>query len=143
MALLFDYPDKMSLQGLIDYFDLNKRARNAGVIFVSNSKLIGTNKRGKYAVKFTPKRQILMYFGVFVGVIFSKIINYEESLLSAPLENMLCEVLLSSFIALMIIPYVYEKATINPSSPLLVQFGLFVQNGFFWQAIIRILSKQV
>jgi hypothetical protein len=34
------------------------------------------------------------------------------------------------------IPVVYEKLTLNPHAPFIVQFAIFVQNGVFWHMLI-------
>jgi len=40
-----------------------------------------------------------------------------------------------------IIPVVFEKLSVRPDAPFIVRFGLFVQNGVFWQVIIGSIGK--
>ena len=76
-----------------------------------------------------------MYLGTFLGIVFSTAICQFRSgdiQLTIPIG----EIILSAVIAVVIIPLVYEKLMLNPRAPLIVQFGIFVQNGVFWHVLI-------
>ncbi len=72
--------------------------------------------------------QLLMYFGVLLGVYFSGVIRGQDFRPS---------LFLASIVALVIIPAAFEKLNINPTAPLIVRFGLFVQNGVFWDVFLQ------
>ena len=79
--------------------------------------------------------QLLMYVGTFLGIVFSTAICQFRSG-SVYLKFPVGEIILSAVIAVVIIPLVYEKLMLNPQAPLIVQFGIFVQNGVFWHVLI-------
>jgi hypothetical protein len=83
----------------------------------------------------TVLRQVLMYFGAFVGVLLSSAIMQFRSGQTDPAIS-IPEVILSAAIAFVIIPVVYEKLNLNPDAPFIVQFAIFVQNGVFWHILI-------
>jgi hypothetical protein len=80
-------------------------------------------------------RQLLMYAGVFIGVLLSTAVTHFRSG-NLDLTMTASEIILSAVIALVIIPVVYEKLNLDPGAPFIVQFGLFVQNGVFWHVLI-------
>lgn len=73
-----------------------------------------------------------MYFGVLLGVYFSSLIRGSQSQAS---------LLIAALVALVIIPVVFEKLNVNPKAPFIVRFGLFVQNGVFWDVIFESIGK--
>ncbi|MEB3295386.1 MAG: hypothetical protein VKJ24_19705, partial [Synechococcales bacterium] len=72
--------------------------------------------------------QCMMYCGVLMGVYFSGAIRGQDF---RPTFS------LAAIVALLIIPFVFEKVSINPAAPRLVKFGLFVQNGVFWDVLLQ------
>ncbi len=72
--------------------------------------------------------QGLMYCGVLLGVYFSGLIRGQDFRPT---------LLLAAILALLIVPFTFEKLSVNPNAPLLVRFGLFVQNGVFWDVILQ------
>jgi len=82
-----------------------------------------------------------MYMGVLVGVLFSAAIDRYKSgqaILPALSPTVL---LISAVIALMLIPPIYQRLSIRPCSPFIVQLGVFVQSGVFWEAIVSSAAK--
>lgn len=75
--------------------------------------------------------QLLMYVGVLLGVYCSGMIRGQE---------VQPTLLLAALIALIIVPISFEKLSVNPRAPLLVRFGLFVQNGVFWDVLLEALQ---
>lgn len=138
------------------YFDLNVRAlksRNKAAKAYS-IKLEEIERRVSGKVKppvperneffLSPIRQILMYFGIFIGVLFSTAISQFESGAIFNITTITVgTVVASGIIALIITPYVYEKLSLNSPSPFIVQFGFFVQNGVFWHVIIKSIAMIV
>ncbi len=76
--------------------------------------------------------QLLMYFGVLMGVYFSGVIRGQDFRPT---------LLLAAVVSLIIIPIVFEKLNINPNAPLIVRFGLFVQNGVFWDVLLQAIGS--
>ena len=130
-----------------NYFNLNERAlkawRKTGInsVIVNKDNLqkenpgdCSTTKKGKDP-RMSLGNQLVMYFGTFLGVLLSTGISHLRSG-NTGLTITLGEVVLSAIIALSIMPLVYEKLMLHPKAPLIVQFGLFVQNGVFWNVLI-------
>lgn len=143
---------------LLKYFDLNRRASKAKKL----DRREVTDTRNNFiqqwmspnAISVEPRRdifsslwtaftqreegqlsladQLLMYLGVLVGVYFSGLIRAQSSKPT---------LVLAAFIALTIVPVAFEKLSINPKSPLLVRFGLFVQNGVFWDVLFQAIAS--
>lgn len=85
-------------------------------------------------------RQLLMYGAVIVGVIFSGAIQ-EGKTFPTSLREVLFGLLVSGVIALILMPVVYEKVMVDPTAPLIVHLGLFVQHGVFWRVILKLLEN--
>ena len=131
------------------YFDLNDRAQRArrnngnGVMqeWPESPSGPGNHSPGNSvsesneAPTISAARQLLMYIGTFLGVLLSTAVNHFQSR-NVDLAITVGEVAFSAVIALVIIPLVYEKLMLNPRAPLIVQFGIFVQNGVFWHVLI-------
>jgi hypothetical protein len=129
------------------YFDLNERVRKAwennnggslhnGTIPAAyqETEELDTPEHGDLPY-LTVLRQVLMYFGAFVGVLLSSaIMQFRSGALNPAIS--IPEVILSAAIAFVIIPVVYEKLNLNPDAPFIVQFAIFVQNGVFWHMLI-------
>jgi hypothetical protein len=121
------------------YFDLNDRVQkglknNGGVVIEKDPGLTDSSRKSEIPV-FSFSHQLLMYLGTFLGIVFSTAICQFSSG-SVNLELPIGEIILSAVIAVVIIPLVYEKLMLNPRAPLIVQFGIFVQNGVFWHVLI-------
>jgi hypothetical protein len=84
--------------------------------------------------------QVFMYLGILLGVIFSASVQQAQK--GGPLQVNVSKgmVATSAVIALLVMPYVFRQS-IDPTSPFLVRFGLFVQNGVFWQVALGAASK--
>ena len=121
------------------YFDLNDRVQkglrnNGGAVIEKDPGLIDSSMYPEIPMLSFP-HQLLMYLGTFLGIVFSTAICQFRSG-SVHLELPIGEIILSAVIAVVIIPLVYEKLMLNPRAPLIVQFGIFVQNGVFWHVLI-------
>ena len=136
-----------------DFFDLNKRVRkgrnNGGKTVVLNGGLPELFPESGEHLEWDPAilediealdrialvHQGLMYCGTFLGVLLSTAVSHFRSG-NVDLTLTLGEVTASAVVAFVIIPLVYEKLSLNPKAPFIVQFGLFVQNGVFWHVLI-------
>ena len=136
-----------------EYFNLNERARkardNGGKSFVvtglpevfsETGNHLEWNSASLESIEEIPGHlplatQVLMYLGTFLGVLLSTAVAHFRSG-NVNITITLGEVIASAVIALVIIPLVYEKLSLNPKAPFIVQFGLFVQNGVFWHVLI-------
>ena len=134
-----------------EYFNLNERIRkawnnNGGTAAINGLPVVSDPGDENYleghtvtaeepTKSITLVSQILMYVGTFMGVLLSTAVTHFRSG-NTDLTITVGEVIISAVIALVIIPLVYEKLMLNPESPFVVQFGLFVQNGVFWHVLI-------
>lgn len=90
---------------------------------------------------FSTVQQLFMYVGIFVGVILSNVVSQLQSggvALTLPNSG---KIFASAVIALIITPIAYGKLSLDPSSPYIVKFGLFVQSGVFWHLVIDSIAK--
>ena len=124
------------------YFDLNDRAQRAlknngdTALFPETGNCCSpTSVEQENEPGISVAHQLVMYIGTFIGVLLSTAVTHFRSG-NVELTITVGEVALSAVIALVIIPLVYEKLMLNPRAPLIVQFGLFVQNGVFWHVLI-------
>ena len=85
--------------------------------------------------------QFLMYLGIFIGVLFSSAVSQFQSGEEINLTFTASTVVISAIISLILVPLVYEKLRLKPDYPLLIQFGLFVQQGVFWHVLFNSLGK--
>ncbi len=144
---------------LLKYFDLNRRAIKAKKLDHSDTETRSRfiqqwlSPTSEVTVKshqnvftslwmaFTQRQegqlsfadQLLMYLGVLLGVYFSSVIRDQSSKPT---------LILAAFIAFSIVPIAFEKLSINPKAPLLVRFGLFVQNGVFWDVMFQAIGTR-
>jgi hypothetical protein len=79
--------------------------------------------------------QLFLYLGVVIGVIASAFLRGQNLG-----QRWLTTIGISLFIALISMPFIYEQIKAN-NSPGLMRFGLFVQNGFFWETLGHGFSK--
>ena len=137
---------------MIDYFNLNDRVRkarnNGDKTFVVTGLPEVFPESGEHLEwdsmaldieeipgYLTLVNQGLMYCGTFLGVLLSSAVSHFRSG-NVDITITLGEVTASAVVAFVIIPLVYEKLSLNPKAPFIVQFGLFVQNGVFWHVLI-------
>ena len=114
-----------------NFFDLNSRTQKAW----DNTIHINALDTDEELPRLSAVRQVMMYIGVFTGVVFSTAVNHLRS--GTPEFSVtFTEAALAAVIALVIVPVVYEKLKLHPETPFIVQFGVFVQNGVFWHILI-------
>lgn len=80
--------------------------------------------------------QLLMYFAMMIGVIFSSAVMQFKSGEVYITSLTAATVLISAIVAFMIAPVVFEKLTVMTDAPLLARLGLFVQHGIFWSFLL-------
>lgn len=80
-------------------------------------------------------KQAVMYLGVLIGVFFSAAIEQFKKGENINISLSFNTMIISVIVAFIIMPLIYEKLRLNPEAPVLIQFGIFVQNGVFWQVI--------
>ena len=129
---------------LLKYFDLN-RSINKQQLRPRNPKQYWMASRGSdrnasflaicwYGVtqaedgQLSLLEQCMMYCGVLLGVYFSGVVRGHDFRPTF---------LLAAMLALLIVPFAFEKLRMNPEIPLLVRLGLFVQNGVFWDVMLQ------
>ena len=122
---------------MLKYFDLNQRAQRG-----LRSKAVELGPPApEPAGRMSAKSQICLYFGIFIGVLLSSAIDqYKiQGTVNFNFSPGVC--LISGVVALILVPLVYEKLRVDPASPFIVQLGLFVQQGVFWQVLMDALFK--
>lgn len=135
---------------IFSYFDLNERAqggkkreyRLSATSMERTTKGAEPGEGADGTGKMSASRQITMYVGIFAGVLLSSLVNQfqkgEIPNLTLPTAVVL---VVSAVIALILSPVVYEKLQLKPNLPFIVQLGLFVQNGVFWQVLLATIGK--
>ena len=88
-------------------------------------------------------KQVLMYAGVLLGVLFSSAIDQYKTSGTVTLQISPATALVSAVIAMMLMPIAYDKLSVRRNAPFLVQLGLFVQNGVFWHVLISSAGKAI
>lgn len=86
--------------------------------------------------KMTGWRQILLYLMVALGVFASPFLT---SFKAGKLQNFTFDpwqIALCLIIALVVAPYAFEKLKVHPDASLIMQMGLFTQQGIFWAILI-------
>jgi membrane protein YdbS with pleckstrin-like domain len=119
---------------MLGYFNLSKRA--------IKGRLKKLEESGKEE-SMSPMSQVFLYIGVLIGVIFSNAVTQFSGGTEPKIAIDVVTVVISAIVSLMIVPYVYQKLTLDPKSPFLVQFGFFVQHGIFWQVIMGAIGKAI
>ena len=122
-----------------DYFNLNNRMGFNGNKAAALTRV--QDSRDPLPMSLT--RQLFMYFGVFIGVLFSTAVSHFRTGEPVELALTLGEAVASAVVAFVIVPVVYEKLRPYSQAPLIVQFGLFVQNGVFWHVLTDLIVKGV
>jgi hypothetical protein len=145
---------KKILHGL-SYFDLNIRSENTKRKLLYDTFKVIEPDRGHFVEavpppeekfpikKFGIPQQITMYLGVLIGVIFSTAVNSYNQTGMININITLVQIGLSFIIALIIVPNVYERLSIQSDSPFIVQLGFFVMNGITWQVIMGTVGKAI
>jgi hypothetical protein len=91
----------------------------------------------------SPISQVFLYIGILIGVVFSNAVTQFSGGTEPKITINVVTVVISAIVALVIVPYVYQKLTVDPKSPFIVQFGFFVQHGIFWQVIMGAIGKAI
>ena len=76
--------------------------------------------------------QVILYSGILLGVLISARVRGDH--LEIPL-------VFSIGIAFVVAPTAFKTLGVDPNSPFIARFGLFVQQGLFWDVLIDIVSK--
>jgi uncharacterized Tic20 family protein len=92
---------------------------------------------------FTVWDQLLMYVGIFIGVLFSSAVAQFKNGNQISFKINLATIIISAVVALIIVPQAFEKLKMQSSAPLIVRFGFFVQNGVVWRVIFEAVAKAI
>lgn len=87
---------------------------------------------GRRNGKLSLWEQLTMYLGIFIGVYFSSHLKGQQQKISPAI---------AALTALLIMPTVFEKLNIDPNSPFIVRFSIFVQHGVFWDVLFGAIGK--
>ncbi len=133
------------MAAIIDYFDLNRRARRAvsQADARENQMLQSAGGGGTTAPQISIWEQILMYLGIVVGVLFSSAVSQFKAGESISLKFPAGMIVVSLVVAFVILPAAFEKLSVKLDAPLLVRVGLFVQHGVFWNVLFAAVGKAI
>jgi hypothetical protein len=86
-------------------------------------------------------KQLAVYAGVVAGVLLSSAVSSFQAgkVLNPSLSWPLA--LTAAVVGLVLFPQVYEKLRVHSGAPLLVQIGLAVQHGVFWQVLMGAIGR--
>lgn len=91
--------------------------------------------KGGNMPQMSKMEQVILYMGLVIGVFFSSVVTqFREGNvigLGSPFS-----LIISSVVALMIAPIAFEKFGVNADSPFIARFGLYVQQGVFWNVLL-------
>ncbi len=134
--------DAINMNPLLDYFDLNKRAQVQNVVMLPlpSSSSAPTHSTKSAQPPLPLWKQLTFYLGTIIGVIFSSSIMQFQAGKATVISLTITTVILSTVIALVIMPHIYERA-LKPDAPLIIQLGLFVQEGVFWSVLLTSIGK--
>lgn len=135
---------------VLSYWDLNRRSERTR--YIHTVRRSGDRKVDDAEEALTPivqpKRlaivdQVLMYSGTVLGVFLSFLLRRIDAGETPDPAQFLTwfHVVFALAVAFLIVPYAYRRVDVDPGAPFLVRFGLFVQNGVFWQVIMGSLGK--
>lgn len=125
---------------MLNYFDLNNKVQKDLKVFTKSFPAESASREGG---NLSGKQQVTMYLGLLVGVLFSTAVNQFKNGQAADLNMDPATIIVSAIIALILVPFVYKNLRIDSKAPFIVQFGLFVQNGVFWNVIVDSLGKVI
>lgn len=125
---------------ILQYFDLNQHAHLRKVASSSSTGIFAPPKAKP--AELPVWKQLILYAGVALGVLFSTALKQFQASGVASLNITPTLVLLSLFIALVIMPAVY-KQTMKVEGPFLIQLGLCVQQGVFWSVLFTAIANKV
>jgi len=131
--------------GIIEYFNLNRRARRAApqAGAVENQLLQSAGGGGAAAPRISIWEQLLMYLGIVAGVLFSSAVSQFKTGESISLKFTVGTIVVSLVVAFVILPTAFEKLSVKLDAPLLVRVGLFVQHGVFWNVLFAAVGKAI
>jgi hypothetical protein len=138
-----------NLKKIFAYWDLNERSTRSRYIYALQRGAKDATEKSEAPRPIEKKMsfwaQLAMYFGTLIGVLLSFLLRQLDSGQTPHLTSVLTwfNFALSALLPFFIIPHAYRKADVDPDTPSLVKFGLFVQNGTFWPVIIGLVGKTI
>lgn len=153
------------MNNLLRYFDLNERVYHS-IVDTQGVSILVTRTRSRSGKKNTQVsitkdteekeslervtnrvrrmpfwEQLTLYLGTVIGVAFSSAVTEFQNGKATNSTISILTIVSSAIIALVIIPIIFEKLHVDPDAPFLVRFGLFVQQGVFWQVLFGSIGK--
>ncbi len=129
------------MSAILDYFDLNKRVSTPSIkVLPDGSHEFASSSETAQVVPVW--KQITLYLGTVVGILFSPAITAFQAAKLGALSITISAVIVSLIIAFLLMPTIFEKG-VKSDSPFIVQFGLFVQHGVFWSVLLAAIGKTI
>lgn len=124
-------------KNILSYFDLNKDFKKNALPKINPPLIYGRSPTTGARMKFTEKsrnipsgkgsatampfyEQIFLYVSSVVGVLFSSIFNQSDPMTFSLNKININSIIISMVIALVIIPFGYQKLNIKPDTPLII-----------------------
>ena len=141
-----DIAELAKMKSLLRYFDLNVRAADValndrGVSENDMLQAAGRARRGRGDTAMPWWEQILMYLGIAIGVFFSSAVTQFKTSAPKSITFTVGTIAVSLVIAFVVVPVAFERLQLKSSSPFIVRFALFVQNGVFWNVLFAAAGK--
>ena len=129
----------MTMSAILNYFNLNKHVSTpSGKVLPDISH--GFADSPETAQVIPVWKQITLYLGTVVGILFSPAITTFQAGKLGALSIAISAVIVSLIIAFLLMPTIFEKGVKN-DAPFIVQLGLFVQHGVFWSVLMASIGK--
>lgn len=128
---------------MIDYFNLNQRYQHS-LRNHKNIKALGIKKESHNTASVTFIHQVFIYISLLIGIVLSDaVLQYIQG--GHIIFNMpnIITVIICIVVALVVFPNVYSQIVSNPPKPILIQMGIAIQNGVFFQVVFKAMSKTI
>lgn len=123
---------------LFDYFLLDNSE-------ITDEPTLGGKPKNKVREKSRQKlvNTLLLYVAVVFGVVSQFLFAaFTQNGTQIYVGSWALKIVLALIVGGAIFPTIYRSAGFNRHSPRLIQYFIAFQNGFFWQALLQIISKQ-
>ena len=164
MGILFVFQKNNNMRFLIDHFNLNKTsaaipkqrlsaapsfrmeamrppAPEAGQSHAEPAIMLADEQQAEPMMSVG--EQLFLYFGTALGVLFSSWVAQFDAGSVVNFHISVPTVILSAIVAIIIVPFIFNKLSIRPNTPLLFRFAFFVQNGVSWHIILGAIGKTI
>jgi len=131
------------LRQVLDYFNLNARAdvgfeEQYSHRYGPQAEIPGA---GHHLPPMPLWEQAVLYLATAVGVIFSSAVLGFKTGKPQVLDLSLYTIVVSLIIALILMPYAFQKLGAQTDAPMIARLGLFVEHGAFWPVLLTVIGR--